>query len=107
MFRFGGTNSLRGYRENQFLGTLVGWTNAEYRLLLARRSYAFTFFDTGYYRRPADARYGTDVTESFTFGYGLGIRLDTPVGNIGVSFALGRGDAVSDTKVHVGLVNEF
>src|SRR5262249_33856638 len=30
LYRFGGTNTLRGYRENEFLGTRVAWTNTEY-----------------------------------------------------------------------------
>ncbi len=102
LFRFGGTTSLRGYREKQFLGSRVGWTNAEYRFLLARRSYFFGFFDTGYYFLP-----GVSSTESFKFGYGIGIRLETSLGNIGVSFAFGEGDSFSQGKIHIGLLNDF
>ena len=51
-FRLGGTNSLRGFRENQFVGSRIAWTNTEYRFLLARRSFVFGFFDTGYYFLP-------------------------------------------------------
>lgn len=107
MYRFGGTNSLRGYRENQFLGSRIAWTNTEYRFLLARRSYVFGFMDTGYYSRPSDDLRGIAASEAFKYGYGFGIRLDTALGNIGVSFALGQGDSFGTGKIHVGLINEF
>jgi outer membrane protein assembly factor BamA len=106
-YRFGGANSLRGYRENQFVGTRVGWVNAEYRLLLARRSFVYGFLDAGYYYRPADELRGTKVGEAFQYGYGIGLRFDSPLGNLGVSFALGKGDSFAQGKVHFGILNEF
>lgn len=107
LFRFGGTNTMRGYRENQFVGSRVVWSNAEYRFLLARRSFVFGFFDTGYYFRQSDAALGVTSGQGFKYGYGVGIRLETALGNIGVSFALGEGDSFSQGKIHFGLVNEF
>ncbi len=106
LYRFGGTTTLRGYRENQFLGSRVVWSNTEYRFLLARRSYFFGFFDTGYYFRPDDVQ-GISSIQGVKYGYGIGIRLETVLGNIGVSFALGEGDSFSQTKIHIGLMNEF
>ncbi|HTY60612.1 MAG TPA: POTRA domain-containing protein, partial [Bacteroidota bacterium] len=107
MYQFGGANSLRGYRENQFLGAEIAWTNAEYRFILARRSFLFGFLDTGYYNRPGDAAFGTAASRAFKYGYGIGIRLDTPLGNMGVSFALGQGDSFGTAKIHIGLINDF
>jgi outer membrane protein insertion porin family len=107
LFRLGGTNSLRGYREDQFLGSRILWTNLEYRLLLTRRTYAFLFFDTGYYLREADIERNIIKNEGFLYGYGLGLNLETGLGVLGVSFALGKGDSFSDGKIHFGLVNEF
>ena len=91
MFRFGGARTLRGYRENQFIGSRVAWTNAEYRFLLGRRSFLFGFFDTGYYSRPADVAERCRAEDGIKYGYGSGLRTDTPLGNISVSFALGTG----------------
>ena len=107
MFRFGGTNSVRGYRENQFLASRVVWLNNEYRFLLARRTFFFGFVDAAYYLRPADDIHAIRQSEAFKFGYGFGIRLDTSLGNLGVSFALGQGDSISNGKIHFGLINEF
>jgi outer membrane protein insertion porin family len=107
MVRFGGATTLRGYRELQFLATLALWANAEYRLLTGRRSFVYAFVDPGYYSRSGSALPELAGVEEFLLGYGIGIRTDTPLGVIGVSFALGKGDAFSEGKVHVGLVNEF
>jgi outer membrane protein insertion porin family len=107
LYRFGGATTLRGYRENQFLGSRVAWTNTEYRFLLARRSFVYGFFDTGYFFLPGDDVKGISSLERFKYGYGVGVRLETGLGNIGVSVALGEGDSFSQSKVHVGLVNEF
>jgi outer membrane protein insertion porin family len=107
MIRFGGATTLRGYRELQFLATLALWANIEYRFLTGRRSYVYGFFDPGYYSRTGIATPGLEGAEEFLFGYGAGIRTETPIGVVGVSFALGKGDSFSQGKVHVGLVNEF
>jgi outer membrane protein insertion porin family len=107
MYRFGGTRSLRGYRENQFLGARVAWTNTEYRFLLARRSFLYGFVDTGYYLRPSDTVRGFVRSEGFNVGYGVGVQVETGLGHLGVSYALGRGDSFSNGKIHFGLINEF
>lgn len=107
LFRLGGTNSLRGYREDQFLGSRVLWTNLEYRYLLSPRSFASLFFDTGYYLRKAEPERLILNSEEFKYGYGLGINLETALGVLGVSFALGEGDSFGDGKIHFGIINEF
>lgn len=107
LFRLGGTNSLRGYREDQFLGSRVFWSNLEYRLLLTRRSYVFLFFDTGYFLVKENTEAKLSKQEAFNIGYGLGLNIETALGVIGVSFAMAKGDSFSDGKIHFGLVSEF
>ena len=107
IFRMGGARSLRGYRENQFLGSVVMWANNEYRLGLARRTFLFAFFDAGYYSRPSDDAAGIAGTSEFLYGYGVGMRLTTGIGMLGLSIGLGKGDTFATAKVHVGLINEF
>jgi outer membrane protein insertion porin family len=107
LYRFGGINSVRGYREGQFLGSRVAWSNLEFRYSLTRRSFAALFYDMGYYRKPADEQFNVPVQEGFIYGYGLGIRIETALGMFGVSYALGRGDSILEGKIHFGLVNDF
>lgn len=107
LYRFGGTNTLRGYRENQFLGSRVVWTNLEYHFMLTRRSFALGFFDTGYYYIPADNKRNIASNQYIKYGYGLGLRMETALGNIGLTLAYGEGDSFLQGKIHIGLINEF
>ena len=107
LWRFGGTRTVRGYREEQFLASRVAWSNLEYRLMLTQRSYAFLFFDAGYYFLEADPDRGIAQNEDYIFGYGLGITVETAIGLLGVSFALAQGDSFSEGKIHFGIINEF
>lgn len=104
-YQFGGTNTLRGYVENQFSGSKIAWSNAEFRLLLARHSYLYGFFDMGYYVSPGSS--AVLSVQKFKHGYGVGFRLDTDLGNIGVNLAFGEGDGLAQAKVHFGLINQF
>ncbi len=107
LWRFGGTRTVRGYREEQFLASRIAWSNLEYRLMLTQRSYAFLFFDAGYYFLEADPERGIAQIEDYIFGYGLGITVETAIGLLGVSFALAQGDSFSEGKIHFGIINEF
>ncbi|HTO92807.1 MAG TPA: BamA/TamA family outer membrane protein, partial [Bacteroidota bacterium] len=107
MYQFGGANTLRGYRENQFMGAEIAWANTEYRFILARRTFLFSFLDTGYYDRPGDDLLGVASARAFKYGYGIGVRLETPLGIMGVSLALGQGDTFATAKIHVGIINDF
>lgn len=105
LFRFGGANTLRGYRENQFLGYRIVWSNLEYRLIAGKKSFFSVFFDAGYYtRKNSDLNI---ITESVKYGYGVGMRVETALGTVGVSLALGKGDTFNQAKIHFGLINEF
>jgi outer membrane protein insertion porin family len=110
MFRLGGSRSLRGFREKQFIGSRIGWSNTEYRFLLARRSFLFGFIDTGYYFRPADDARTVPIakSEGFKYGYGIGVQLETGLGVMAVSFALGSdAPSFSNGIIHFGLINDF
>ena len=101
-FWFGGSRTLRGYRENQFSAPLISWVNLEYRFLLNKNSRVFLFNDWGYYQQRSPAE-----LKELLYGYGLGIRLETPLGILGVDYGLGKGDSFSRGKIHFGLVNTF
>jgi len=107
LFQLGGTNTVRGYRENQFYGSQVVWSNCEYRFLIGRYSSLFGFVDAGYLSRPPDLLHGIASQEKFLYGYGIGTRLETSLGIFRVSFALGEGDGFSTAKIHFGIANDF
>ena len=107
LFFLGGTNSLRGYREKQFQGNRILWTNFEYRYLLSNRSFGFLFFNTGYFLKNENQILSIQKQSDFKIGYGFGLTIETGIGVLGVSFALGKGDSFTDGKIHFGIINNF
>ncbi|MBI4532247.1 MAG: BamA/TamA family outer membrane protein [Candidatus Latescibacteria bacterium] len=106
--RFGGAATLRGYREEAFIGLRVVWGTVEYRYLFSDRSRAFIFIDVG---QIDDRRRGMSdsigVTTLRRVGYGVGVRLDSQAGVIGIDYGLGKGDSFTQGKLHVLLMNQF
>jgi len=107
LYQFGGTTTLRGYRENQFYASKIAWANIEYRFLTGRASSLYGFIDGGYFSRPSDPLKGITAQEKSLYGYGIGARVETSLGIMNISFALGKGDSFSEGKIHVGIVNDF
>jgi outer membrane protein insertion porin family len=107
LFRIGGISNIRGYRDEQFLASRFAYGNIELRYAVSPRSFLFNFFDPGYYFMPADPVNNIDEQKGFLYGYGVGIRLETQLGLISVSYALGKGDSFLDGKIHFGLINDF
>ena len=107
LFQFGGATTLRGYRENQFFANQIAYINAEYRFLTGRASSFFGFVDAGYFSRPADPLRLIMHQEKRLYGFGLGARIETGLGILNISYALGQGDSFSNGKIHVGIINEF
>jgi outer membrane protein insertion porin family len=107
LYWLGGTQTLRGYREDQFRGNRVFWSNLEYRFFLGRRTYTYVFFDNGYYLRNAEEKLNIPKQEGYKFGYGFGLNLETAIGVLGVSFALAKGNSFSDGLLHFDIINEF
>lgn len=108
LFRFGGAQTLRGYREQEFLASRYFFANVEYRLQLSRKAFAFLFYDFGYFFKPQNPLNVLDVArEGWRQGLGIGARLETPLGLLGISYALGEGDTILRGKVHFNLINLF
>jgi len=104
LYRLGGTNTLRGYREDEFLGERLAWLNLEYRYLLGPRSRAFLFFDAGYIMRTKE---DDNISEQTKFSYGFGFRIETRLGIIGIDYGIGQGRGLAGGLVHIGLMNKF
>jgi len=94
----GGANSLRGYRENQFRGDDVVFTNVEYRF--GRDGAFFLFNDIGaYYLRGEGWRAKN--------GMGFGLRSTSPVGDVTLSFGVGDRVSFEGTKIHISMYQRF
>ncbi len=98
----GGAGSLRGYREEQFHGTVTALGSLEYRFIFGRYARIAAFLDIGHYSRE-----GSNPVSETKLGYGVGLRGETRLGIIAVDYGLGEGDGFLDGKLHVGLIREF
>ncbi len=107
MYRLGGTNTIRGYIENQFLATKAAWTNIEYRFATGRESFFFGFVDAGYIYKQSDPVAKSPSTSMSVYGYGVGAQVETGLGILKASYALGKGNSFVEGKIHFGIVNQF
>ncbi len=105
LYYFGGQSTVRGLRENLIRASRRLWGSGEIRFILSENSFAAIFVDAGYYSTPPlrDAL----ETDDWTYGFGVGAQIDTPLGVAKISFALGEGDTFETGKVFIGLVNQF
>lgn len=107
LYRLGGARTLRGYAEDQFAGSRVVWTNAEYRFLAGGRSYLYAFVDWGYVAVLAADDSPLVSSDIRPYGYGAGLLVETVLGIVDVSIAAGKDDTFSTAKFHLRLINEF
>ncbi len=102
-FWFGGANSLRGYSQDFFSGSEIAWTSFELRWIIGDLSRVYIFSDYGYYKFP-----GLGKNEiGFPSSYGVGLRLNSRMGIIGLDYGFGKGDTFSTAKVHIHIENRF
>jgi outer membrane protein insertion porin family len=105
LFRFGGAESFRGFREDQFRGSSVVWGELEGRYMLQRNSYLFMFGAYGYYQRPPLLNEADDelaFNDSLS-SFGFGLAFDTQLGIIKFSYAVSPNENLSNGNVHVGI----
>lgn len=106
-FKLGGISNLRGFREDQFSGSEVFWSNLEYRFLLSQLSRFSIFTDYGYFSRYTQENNNLKKISGNKFGYGFGLRVESKIGLWGIDFGWGEADKLSQGKVHIGVVNRF
>jgi outer membrane protein assembly factor BamA len=97
-YSLGGARSLRGYRENQFRGERIAFTNIEYRF--GESGGLFVFDDAGIF-------YHADEGWTFKNGVGFGLHSVSPVGVLTLSFGVGERLSLDETRVHVSLLERF
>ncbi|HNX01366.1 MAG TPA: POTRA domain-containing protein [Candidatus Cloacimonadota bacterium] len=108
LYRLGGFNSLRGFMENSYSGWRVGWINNELRLRTGRDSRVHLFLDYGYVEYRHDVK---DHILDNLWGTGVGIRVNTRLGVMGIDYALGyngkKWTSPMDGIIHFGIDSKF
>jgi outer membrane protein assembly factor BamA len=108
LFYLGGARTLRGYKENQFSGRRVAAARTELLLGKTRTENAYLFGDVGYvFRETLTPDDTVDRDELVRVGYGFGLRTRSRLGNVDLSFGIGRKLSLQQTKVHVLLEQRF
>jgi outer membrane protein insertion porin family len=111
-FRFGGAATLRGYREDEFHGSLAGWGSLEMRIGRPAGSRLYTFYDLGYFEfwtvDPLAANQEALLrVNGWPRGYGLGLLAVTPAGDISLAIGFPGTVDFDQAKLHVTLLETF
>ncbi len=106
-YRIGGSKILRGFDEESIFATQFAVGTFEYRFLIGRNSYLYTFFDGAFVNNQTRTNSSTDTP----FGIGAGITIETKVGLFGITLAAGsqqrNGIDFRNVKTHFGYVSYF
>ena len=87
-FAVGGSDSLRGYKDDQFKGNSMLRSTLEYRVPLMKKVQGVLFTDTGYAwdKNTEDA---FDIG-SMKYSYGVGLRINSPLGPLRLDYGIGE-----------------
>lgn len=85
-FYIGGSETVRGYRYGEMIGEKALVLNGEYRFQVTKAIHGVVFVDAG----NAWKREESMSLSSLKKGYGLGVRLDTPIGVIRIDYGIGE-----------------
>lgn len=108
LFIFGGTKSLRGYREEQFRSSSIIWGDTELRYLVDDVSYLFLFGAVGYHQFPIDYIYNNQFQDTqLLYSSGFGLNYKIRIGLLKLTYAVGSQDQIMNGKVHFGITNFF
>lgn len=87
-FSVGGSDSLRGYKDDQFRGNSMLRGTVEYRIPIQKKVQAVLFYDIGYAWDKRDQHaFDLGLMES---GYGVGLRINSPLGPIKLDYGKGK-----------------
>lgn len=107
LFQVGGFKLLRGFDEESIFASLFVCPTLEYRYLIGRNSFFFSFIDGGYIQ---DRSLGSNRTATYV-GAGLGMQLETKAGLINLSLAAGKQEDLPvnlrQAKLHIGFLSYF
>jgi len=112
LWQMGGYEKLRGYTEGEFQSWRLGWAAWELRWRLDPGSRLHIFFDHGVLARRLQQPEGpVTAYKSDIFGFGIGARIRTRIGILGIDYALGYREeglaALGAGMIHAGLDASF
>ena len=85
-FHIGGSETVRGYGYGEFIGEKAVVVNGEYRFPVMKAIHGVVFLDAGNAWK-TDEKMGLGDLHA---GYGVGVRLDTPIGVIRIDYGIGE-----------------
>ena len=98
----GGANSLRGYREDQFLTLGTTILQGEWRLRQdSRGSAIYAFADLGFIQE--DGHRMSDLFDRFLLGSGLGLRQAKGPGILSLEYGIPKGSSPLEGRLHLRL----
>lgn len=107
LFQIGGNKLLRGFDDESIFSNLYILTSVEYRILMNKTSYLFSFVDAGYSKYEVQK---ISFSNSY-IGWGLGLAFETKSGYFNVSYAIGKRNdlpiSFRQAKIHFGYVSSF
>ncbi len=86
LFFVGGSETVRGYKFGDFIGEKTITINGEYRFPITDIIHGVVFVDTG---SAWDRSERMSLSDLHT-GYGVGVRLDTPIGVLRLDYGIGE-----------------
>ncbi len=107
LYRLGGARTLRGYREEQFLGERIAWATVEARYWLGQSSRFALFSDWGAVSINSESGGAAGKDWDPHLAYGIGLRLETGIGVWGVDYGIATGDSPLNGQLHVSLLSLF
>lgn len=105
LYRYGGVQSLRGFRENSLQSSFLASIISEYRYIISESIYVHSIIDYGY----AEDKTASLRTNLYGFGFGFG--LQTKSGLLNLIYANGNSNLddfkLSNSIVHISLKTSF
>lgn len=107
LYRIGGINSLRGFRDYSFFASKYAVETLEFRIFTEESSYFMVFADYGQYVTEVEGAF----EQNTPLGFGGGLSFTTRAGIFNMVYALGRekGGSINfnNSVVNFGLVSRF
>jgi outer membrane protein insertion porin family len=100
-FSMGGSDTLRGYEDDQFRGNSFLRGTMEYRMPIVKKVQGVLFVDSGYaWDKRDETMFDMGLIK---VGYGLGIRVNSPLGPIKLDYGIGE----DKKKFHFSFGGQF